>query len=52
MSSAPMVEEIQSKNSRKKNAIDISISPFFASDIYVCKNVFFDVMSIKGKNQS
>lgn len=45
-----MIEEIRSKNSRNKNAIDISISVVF--DIYACKNVVFDVMSIKGKNQS
>lgn len=52
MSSAPMIEETRSKKKQEKNAIDISISLFFASNIYICKNVFFDVMSIRGKNQS
>jgi len=45
-----MIEEIRSKTSRSKNVIDISISVVF--DIYICKNVFFDLMSVKGKNQN
>lgn len=39
------------KTIRKENAIDTNILLFFASHIYVCKYVFFGVVSIKGKKK-
>lgn len=42
MSSAPTIEEIRSKNSRNRNANWHQYFSFFAFDIHICKNMFFE----------
>lgn len=42
MSSAPMIEEIRSKHSRNRNANWHQHFSFFAFDIHIFKNMFFE----------